>query len=154
MKFKSLFLIMVLGILAFLAAACSRDGVREPLPSGPSTSFRTFTLTANPNILYVGRERRPTSEVKVVLREGGRPVMNAVVYFTVISGRGTFKPDYADRLSVQTNEYGVASAILVGPIQSEISGSDFWITVQALLQTPTPDYVSKEVDIRVLRIGD
>jgi hypothetical protein len=153
MKFKSLFLIMLLGTLAFLTAGCSRDGVREPLPSGPSTSFRTFTLTANPNSLYVGRERRPTAEVKVVLREGGRPVLNAVVFFTVISGRGIFKPDYTDRLAVQTNEYGVASVILVGPLQSEISG-DTWITVQALLQTSTPEYVVKDVDIRVLRIGD
>lgn len=153
MKFKSLFLIMVLGTLAFLAAACSRDGVREPLPSGPSTSFRTFTLTANPNILYVGWERRPTSEVKAVLREGGRPVINAVVFFTVISGRGAFKPDYTNRLAVQTNEYGVASVILVGPLLSE-TGEDHWVKVEAVLQTPTPDYVSKEVDIRVLLMDD
>jgi hypothetical protein len=153
MKFKSLFYLVVLGTLAFLAAACSREGVREPLPSGPSTSFRTFTLTANPNILYAGSERRPTSEVKAVLREGGRPVMNAVVYFSVISGRGTFKPDYTKRLAVQTNEYGVASVILVGPLQSE-TGEDHWVKVEAVLQTPTPDYIAKEVDIRVLLMDD
>ena len=41
----------------------------------------------------------------------------------------------------------------MGPLLSE-TGEDHWVKVEAVLQTPTPDYVSKEVDIRVLLMDD
>lgn len=142
---------MVLGIVLLAASACKRTAVNEPSPVGPSTIHLTFTLTATPNVLYAGTQR-PTAEIRVVIKDGNNPVLGAVVYFTVVSGLGIFS-DYTLRTFIVSNEYGVASAVILGPLKSEIT-TDVAIVVRAQMKTDSPQSIFKDVGIQVLRAPD
>lgn len=143
---------VVLGIVLLAASACKRTAVKEPSPVGPSTIHLTFTLTATPNVLYAGALQRPTAQIKVVIKDGDNPVLGAVVYFTVVSGLGTFA-DYTQRTFVVSDEYGAASVVLVGPLQSEIT-ADGGIVVRAQMKTDSPQSISKDVGLVYLRAPD
>jgi len=151
MRPRTALFITVLGIALLAASACERTAVREPSPIGPSTIHLTFTLAAYPNVLYA-EMLRPTAQIKVVIRDGNNPVMGAVVYFTIVSGPGVFS-DYTQRLLLVSNEYGVALAVLLGPLRSEIM-TDQDIVVRAQMKTDSPQSLFKEVTVRVLRAPD
>jgi hypothetical protein len=78
--------------------------------------------------------------------------MGAVVYFTVVSGLGVFS-DYTQRCVLVTNEYGVALAVLLGPLKGEIT-ADEDIVIRAQMKTDSPQSISKDVSVRVLRAPD
>jgi len=151
MRPRTALFMMVLSIALLAASACERTAVREPSPIGPSTIHMTFTLSASPNVLYAGLQR-PTSQIKVVIRDGNNPVLGAVVYFTVVSGLGVFS-DYTQRCALVTNEYGVALAVLLGPLKGEIT-ADEDIVIRAQMKTDSPQSISKDVSVRVLRAPD
>lgn len=142
---------MVLGIALLTASACERTAVKEPSPTGPSTIHLTFSLLASPNVLYAGMQR-PSAEIRAVIKDGNNPVMGAVVYFTIVSGLGTFS-NYAQGCVIASNEYGVALAVLLGPLSSEIT-TDQAIVVRAQMKTDSPQSIFKDVSISVLRAPD
>ncbi len=147
MKPRTGLFLMGLGVALFMTAGCNRDKVRDPLPNGPSTIHLTFALSANPNVIYAGT-KRPTSEVKVVIKDGNAPVMGVTVYFSIISGTGYFY-DYTQRCAVQSDENGVATLNFLGPLKTEIiADQDVWIQAQTAAESPS--IVSKTVQIRVL----
>jgi hypothetical protein len=133
--------------MAFLGA-CQRTSVTEPSPTGPSTIFQTFTMTANPNVVYA-TDSRPTSEIKVVVKRGNSPVKDAVVYFSIFNGPGYFS-DYTRRVAVLSNENGVAAVLYLGPLKTEIS-ADQSVTFRAILESSDPEPIYKEVWISILR---
>lgn len=151
MRPRTAAILMVLGIVLLAGSACKRTAVREPSPLGPSTIHLTFTLSSSPNVLYAGLQR-PTAQVKVVIKDGNNPVAGAVVYFTVVSGLGVFS-DYTQRTFVASNEFGSASVVLLGPLQSEIDADDT-IVVRAQMKTDSPQSIFKDVEIQVLRAPD
>ena len=151
MKPRTAIFIMVLGIVLLAASACERSAIKEPSPVGPSTIHLTFTLSAIPNVLYAGTQR-PTSQIKVVIKDGNNPVLGATVYFTIVSGLGIFS-DYTQRTLIVSNEYGVASIDLLGPLKSEIA-TDVDIVVRAQMKTDSPQSIAKEVSLQVLRAPD
>lgn len=138
---------MVLGILWLTAAACQRNAVKEPSPVGPSTIHLTFTLSVSPNVLYAGLQR-PTAQVRVIVKDGNNPVLGAIVYFTVVSGLGLFA-DQTQRCAIASNEYGVASTTLLGPLNTEIT-ADQDIVIRVQLSTDSPQTIFKDAIIRVL----
>jgi hypothetical protein len=151
MRPRTALVILALGVVAFTMSACERSAVREPSPVGPSTTHLAFSLSANPNVIYAGTQR-PTSQIKVVVRDGNNPVMGAVVYFTIISGLGTFS-DQTLRSVLSSNENGVASIVFLGPLKSEIA-ADQDVVIRAQLQTDSPQSIFKDVGLRVLRAPD
>jgi len=142
---------MVLGIALLTTSACERTAVKEPSPTGPSTIHLTFSLSASPNVLYAGIQR-PSAQIRAVIKDGNNPVMGAVVYFTIVSGLGTFS-DFTQRCAIASNEYGVALAVLLGPLSSEIT-TDQAIVVRAQMKTDSPQSIFKDVSISVLRAPD
>jgi hypothetical protein len=137
--------------VVLLSPACKRDALKEPSPVGPSTIALTFTLTANPNVVCA-TTRRPTSEIRVVIKDGNSPVKDAIVYFTIRKGPGYFY-DYTQRVVILSNENGVASVVYLGPLKSEIAADEL-VVIRAQLETITPNEVYKDVEIRVLRAPD
>jgi len=116
---------------------------------GPEAAAFTFDVTANPGILYAGETTRETSALRAVLKNGPAPVRGAVVYFTIKSGPAFFV-DGTLRTAAVTDDGGIASAALSGPLKSDLTESEASIVVSADVVTPTPLVLSKEVTIRVL----
>jgi len=151
MRTRTVLFILGLSIALIMTSACSRDALIEPSPDGPSTIHLTFTLTANPNVINA-TALRPTSQIKVVLKDGNVPLMNAVVYFSILSGPGYFY-DYSQRCIIRSNENGVASVMFLGPLQSEIA-TDQDVVIRAQLETNSPGHLYKDVTVHVLRAPD
>jgi len=107
----------------------------------------TLELYADPNVLNA-TDKRPKAEIRAVAKKvDGVPLVKRKVYFTILSGPGKFSNN---RLKIvkKTNKKGIASIIYKGPTRSEL-GYEQIVTIQAHLETSTPDYIHKEVDIRL-----
>jgi hypothetical protein len=142
-------LLLALGLAAAVAAAagCKRTGIEEPSPFGPVSFGLSFELEARPNVL-LATDVAPMSEIRATVRQNGQPVKDRVVYFSIIVGPGQFS-DYTVRTLALTDSSGVASVTLIGPTKYEITGDD-WTTIQSHLETSSPDYIHKNVDIKIL----
>jgi hypothetical protein len=138
-----------LGLVLF--SSCERSAINEPSPVGPSTIALTFDLSASPNVILAGT-RRATSEIRAVVKDAGVALRNAVVYFTIVSGPALFY-DNSLRVIAVSNENGVATVTLLGPLKSEIA-ADQDILLEAQLETSTPNEILKNILIRVLRAPD
>jgi hypothetical protein len=137
-------------LLAFLltSMSCKRAGTQEPSPFGPASFYFFFELTANPNILFVTTGQRQQSEIRAVVRLGGKPAKFLKVYFYITAGLGEFA-DLKTRTYVLTDENGVAKIMYLGPLRRELANND-WVTIEAQPQTSTPFYLGQEVEIRLI----
>lgn len=109
----------------------------------------TFTLIADPNVLWA-TENRPQSQIKAYFKTAdGIPLAGRRVYFTVLSGPGVFA-DNTRNTFVLTDANGYASITYWGPTKYEIN-RNMIITVQGQPETTTPFYIHLEVDIRINR---
>jgi len=153
MKAKIITFVMGLALVLFVLTSCIREDAKdnEPNPTGPSTIYLTLYLSASPNVLYATASR-PTSEIKAVVKEGTIPLAGATIYFTLQGGPGYFS-DYSTRTALVTDGGGVATILYVGPTKDEIAG-DQDAAIQAHLQTSSPNYMHKEVYLRILRAED
>jgi len=134
-------------LLAVWTAGCQRIGTDEGSPLGPSTFALTFQLDARPN-LVLAAAKRPVSIIRAVVAQNGNPVVGQTVYFTLLSGPGEFG-DFTRRTAVTTNADGVAAVMFIGPTKFEID-ADAEATIEARLETSTPDAILKQVTIRIL----
>lgn len=108
-----------------------------------------FELLAQPNVIYATSER-PTSQIRAILTKAdGVPLSGRKVYFSVLSGPGEFS-DNTTKTFAYTDEQGVATVTYVGPTKDEI-GYDQFVTIRGQPETSTPDYIHKEVDIRIIK---
>jgi hypothetical protein len=153
MKAKIITFAIGLGLVLFLFSSCIRQDAQdnEPSPTGPSTIYLTLYLSASPNVLYATTDA-PTSVIKAVVKEGNIPLSSATVYFTLEGGPGYFS-DYSRRTAILTDGGGVATIVYVGPTKDEIA-NDQDALIQAHLQTSSPNYMHKEVYVRILRQPD
>jgi len=117
------------------------------LPVGPSTFGLTFELEARPNVI-MATEERSMSSVRATVKKNGIPVKDSLVYFTILTGPGEFS-DYNRRTAAFTDMNGVAEVTYIGPTSFEIS-ADTLATIKSQLETTTPDYIHKQIDIRIL----
>jgi hypothetical protein len=109
----------------------------------------TFTLIADPNVLF-STESRPESQLKAYFKTvDGIPIVGRKIYFKIISGPGTFA-DNSRKTSVLTDASGFAVLTFLGPTKYEI-GNDQFVTIQGQPETSTPFYIHNEVDIRLIR---
>ena len=137
-------------VLLLGAAACERSLVKESPIFATATAQFTFELTASPNILLASELKRDSSLIKLVVKDGGNPVKDAVVHFTVQNGPAMFS-DYSYRITVFTNDNGVATATLLGPLWAEIGYYDTAVILSADVETTTPQDYYKEIILKVLR---
>ncbi len=137
--------------LLALASSCTRSDVSVPSPAGPSTLSITFELEATPNVILATVER-PMTTIKATVRKNGTPYPKVPVYFTIMSGPGEF-PNYASRFSASTDSTGVASVTFIGPTKFEIS-RDMTTTIQGQMQTNSPEFIYKTVEVRIIRAAD
>jgi hypothetical protein len=137
--------------LVALAGSCTRSDVIVPSPAGPSTLAVTFDLSAAANVILAG-DLPPTTTIKATVRKNGIGVPDLPVYFTILSGPGQFL-DYTNRVAATTDSTGVASVVFVGPTKAEMS-QDMTTLIQGQMQTGTPEFIYKTIEIRIIRGAD
>lgn len=142
-------LILIAGLIFLFSwtAGCQRIGTDEGSPLGPSTFALTFQLEARPNIL-LATAKRPVSIIRTEVTQSGKPVAGQTVYFTLLSGPGEFG-DFTRRTAATTNADGIAAVMFIGPTKFEID-ADADATIEARLETSTPDVILKHVTLRIL----
>jgi hypothetical protein len=150
MRTQTLARCLGLALVLLVASACERGLLKEPSPIGPATAMFSFDLTASPNLLYANGTKRDTSLVKVVIKDGGVPVKDAVVYFSMVSGPAVFA-DYTWRCVAVSNESGIAAVTLLGPLMTEITASEEIAVISAEIKAASPQTYYKEVSLRILR---
>lgn len=151
MTSRRVFTIVGLCALAALASSCTRSDVNVPSPTGPSTLSITFDLEATPNVI-LATAQRPMTTIKATVRKNGAALPNVPVYFTILSGPGEFS-DYTDRVAAATDSTGVASVVFIGPTKFELTG-DSTTTIRGQMQSNTPDFIYKTIEVRILRGAD
>ena len=145
----SFILVALLALGVMVTASCQRTADPAPDPFGTGTRLLTMDLSANPNVLYVTTAGRATSEITAVVKLDGSPSSGATVIFTVETGDGEFT-NYQRRISLTTNGNGVATATFVSPSLAEFN-RDYDVTIEAIVQTSSPFYMLKSVDLRVMK---
>ncbi len=148
MSHRRVFTVAGLCALLALASSCTRSDVSVPSPTGPSTLSITFDLVATPDVI-LATDQKPTTTIKATIRKNGAALPNITVYFTITSGPGEFS-NYLTRAVAATDSTGVASVIFLGPTKTELSG-DTTTTIQGQMQTDTPDFIYKTVEVRIIR---
>lgn len=144
---KICILVLALSLVALVSPSCKRSDVTEPDPFGPGSFQLTFDLAATPSVLYTSTQRQ-RSEVTATVKWGGTPAVNQMVIFTLSSGPGEFS-NLDNRIAVYTDSNGVATVAYISPTTGEIS-KDTYATIKAQVQTTTPYYAIRYVDIRLL----
>ncbi|MBM3311380.1 MAG: hypothetical protein FJY80_07715 [Candidatus Aminicenantes bacterium] len=142
------FLVIGMAAAVLAAAGCKRPGIEEPSPFGPVSFGLSFELEARPNVI-MATDVRPMAEIRATVRNNGQPVKDRIVYFTVLFGPGQFS-DYTVRTVALTDSSGVAKVSFLGPTTYEID-ADVFTTIKSQLETTTPEYIHKEIDIRILK---
>jgi hypothetical protein len=150
MRIQTLARCLGLALVLMAAVSCERGLLKEPSPVGPATAMFTFDLTASPNLIYANGTRRDSSLIKVLIKDGGVPVKDAVVYFSLVSGPAVFA-DYTWRCVAVSNESGIAAVTLLGPLMTEITASEETAIVSAEIKVTSPQAYYKEVSLRILR---
>lgn len=130
------------------AASCTRPDGDIGLPTGPSTLSLTLDVEAIPNII-LATGVRPTAIIRATVRKAGVPLADLPVYFTVLTGPGEFG-DYSARTVALTDATGVAVVTYLGPTKDEIN-ADSAATILIQPQTSTPHFLSKTIDISILK---
>jgi hypothetical protein len=148
MRTQTVILGIVLAAVLAGGPACKIDELKEPLPTGPSTIYQTFTLTVSSNVILAG-DTRSQVEIRALVRQGNAPVKGAIVYFTITSGPGYFS-DFTQRVAVATDENGAAPVTYLGPLKTEI-GADQSVSFRAILQSDQIEAIYRDLLIYILR---
>jgi|GEM_PF-2908919 hypothetical protein len=120
---KYILIFPLLSSLLFLVS-CERRGVEEPLPTGPSTTVKILTITANPNTLLAGYTRQ-ISRITVTFKYyDGTPIPNKKLFFEIRDASRIKVPigyfEGKKRTIVRrTNEQGKVKVKYYGPLVSE-----------------------------------
>ncbi len=77
-------LILATGLVLVLAVtACTRHGVDQPSPVGPSTLATVLKISANPNVLNAGTHRQGATIVVSLVKYDGTPLAGRTVYLEI-----------------------------------------------------------------------
>jgi hypothetical protein len=93
MKAKALIAGAVTLAVAFLVPACSRSGVEEPSPTGPSTVAIILKATAATNTILAGQSRGSTAINATLKKFDGSPLANRTVFFELVKKDLTTKEE-------------------------------------------------------------
>jgi len=145
---RSVVVIAALCLLLALVPACKRSAVEEPSPFGPASLFVGFSVDASPSVILTS-DIRQTSEIRAQVKMGGEPAINQLVVFTIVRGPGEFE-DYHVRTTAYTNANGYAVVNYISPTKYQLSGDEV-VTIQAQLQTSSPYWIWKQVELYLLQ---
>ncbi len=93
MKAKTLIAGITTLAVAFLVPACSRNGVDEPSPTGPSTYAIVLKVTAAANTILAGQSRGSTAINATLKKFDGSPLANRTVFFELVKKDLTTKEE-------------------------------------------------------------
>lgn len=150
MRLKTtLSLVIPLALVLVLGVSCQRTADPSPSPFGPSGAHLTLDLEAYPNVIYVTSAGRATSQVTATVKNSDASLPGAMIIFTITDGDGEFT-NYQRRITATTDSNGVATATFVSPSLAEFN-RDYYATVEAQVQTDSPYYLWKDIQIRVMK---
>ena len=128
MKAKTLIAGILTLAAAFLVPACSRDGVEEPNPTGPSTYSIVLKVTAATNTILAGQSRGSTAINATLKKYDGSPLANRTVFFELVKKDLTTKEElgYLENAGIvtkakTTDGSGNVSSIYFGPTADELT---------------------------------
>jgi len=109
-----------------------------------------FKLTADPNVLWCTSERPESLITGIFSYADGTPVVGRKIFFEILSsGPGVFSNSKTITFAYTDNE-GIASVTYIGPTKYEID-ADQDVTIRGQPETSTPDFISEEIDIFLIR---
>jgi hypothetical protein len=77
-------IILATGLVLILAVtACTRQGVDQPSPVGPSTLATILKISANPNVLNAGTHRQGATITVSLMKYDGTPLSGRTVYLEI-----------------------------------------------------------------------
>ncbi len=105
---------------------CKRKGVEEPLPTGPSTTAKILTVTANPNTLLAGNSREISIITVTFKYYDGTPIPDKKLIFEICNETGMkvnvgYFANKKNTITKFTNEEGKAQLKYYGPLVSEVN---------------------------------
>ncbi len=128
MKAKALIAGILTLAVAFLVPACSRNGVDEPNPTGPSTYSIVLKVTAATNTILAGRSRGSTAINATLKKYDGSPLANRTVFFELVKKDLTTKEElgYLEDAGIVTKAKttdggGNVSSVYFGPTADELT---------------------------------
>ena len=83
MNAKKLLILATGLVLALALMSCSRNDIEEPSPLGPSTLATVLKITANPNVMDAGENRRSSMIVVSLKKFDGTPLAGRAVFLEV-----------------------------------------------------------------------
>ena len=128
---------------------CKRKGVEEPLPTGPSTTAKILTVTANPNTLLAGNSREISIITATFKYYDGTPIPGKKLYFEIRNALRIKVPigyfaGNKRTLTRYTNEEGKVQVKYYGPLVSECNLHEtiyIWVYVAEEGEEFINDYV-------------
>lgn len=127
MKAKALIAGILTLAVAFLVPACSRSGVDEPNPTGPSTVAIILKATAATNTILAGTNRGSTAINATLKKYDGTPLSNRTVFFELVKKDLTTKEELgyledtgAVTQSKTTDSGGNVASVYFGPTADEL----------------------------------
>jgi len=134
-------------LLVFLS--CKRKGVEEPLPTGPSTTAKILTVTANPNTLLAGNTRDVSIITATLKYYDGTPIPDKKLFFEVRNALRIKVPfgyfaGNKRTISRYTDKNGKVQVKYYGPLVSECNLHEtiyIWVYVAEKGEEFIYDYV-------------
>jgi predicted component of type VI protein secretion system len=149
-------LILAIGLVLVLAGiACTRKGVDQPSPVGPSTLATVLKVSASPNVISAGTQRAGTTISASLKRFDGTPLADRTVYFEIRDAAfnrvyiGNFEGQTSD-LSKQTDSGGNVTFVYYGPLESEIEASTS-VYIWAKAAAEGNEFIEDSAQIDIIR---
>ncbi len=160
MKAKALIAGILTLAVAFLVPACSRNGVDEPNPTGPSTYAIVLKVTAASNTILAGDSRGSTAINATLKKFDGTPLSNRTVFFELVKKDLTTKEElgYLEETGAvtqakTTDSGGNVSSVYFGPTAEELSSfgvDDTSIYVKLTCSLENNNFVSDYAQIDIV----
>ncbi len=152
---KNIITISLLFFCMLIITSCTRSGVEEPSPLGPSTISVIFEVSANPNILTAGSSRQSSIITATLKKYDGTPYPGKTVLFDIRNAQGQkiyegfFVSDDQYTATRVTNSQGMAKVKYYGPNAKEIS-TEMNIYIYALIPWEGQEFLISRAPIYII----
>ena len=119
---------------------------RTPLYIIRDSDDLTIAVEAEPDILY-STGVAPKSVITAIVTQGGAPLSDCPVYFSILTGWGRFE-DTSRSTYQLSNAEGIATVVYVGPKKGALTGL---ISVDETIRVQVSDTAFKDITIRIIR---
>lgn len=127
MPFKIKNLLIILSIIFLISTiGCERKGVELPAPTGPATSVKILSVTANPNTIVAGNTRQISIITATLKYYDDTPIANMKLIFEICDVNGLkinigYFEGNENTITRITDSNGSVQVKYYGPLVSEVN---------------------------------